>query len=53
MAAVSVGRPFTRAGEHCEMVNKVQLASEFVLLGDSMLGRALPVFNLQLWRSDL
>lgn len=53
MAAVSIGHPVARAAEHCERENKVQLASAFVPLGDSMLDRALPVFNLQLWRSDL
>lgn len=53
VAAVSVGRPVALAAEHCERENKAQLASAFVLSGDSMLDRALPVFNLQLWRSDL
>lgn len=53
VAAVSVGHPVARAAEHCERENKSQLASAFVLLGDSMFDRTLTVFNLQLWRSDL
>lgn len=53
VAAVSVGCPVACAAEHCERENKFHPASAFVLLGDSMLDRALLVFNLQLWRSDL